>query len=90
MSIGSFLPEAFIHANEIHPFATLAFAMMLTPGPNMIYMISRTIAQARVAGLISLAGGGAARAVAGRSARRRQLGRGALISLAPDAVQHEP
>ena len=37
-------------------FAALAFGMVLTPGPNMIYMISRAITQGRVAGLISLAG----------------------------------
>jgi threonine/homoserine/homoserine lactone efflux protein len=37
-------------------FASLAFAMVLTPGPNMIYMISRAITQGRVAGLIALAG----------------------------------
>jgi threonine/homoserine/homoserine lactone efflux protein len=37
-------------------FAALAVGMVLTPGPNMIYMISRAITQGRVAGLISLAG----------------------------------
>ncbi len=37
-------------------FAALAFGMVLTPGPNMIYMISRAITQGRIAGLISLAG----------------------------------
>lgn len=37
-------------------FAALAITMVLTPGPNMIYMISRAITQGRVAGLISLAG----------------------------------
>ncbi|MGW2026384.1 LysE family translocator [Streptomyces decoyicus] len=30
--------------------------MVLTPGPNMIYLVSRSIAQGRRAGLISLAG----------------------------------
>jgi threonine/homoserine/homoserine lactone efflux protein len=30
--------------------------MVLTPGPNMIYLISRSISQGRVAGLISLGG----------------------------------
>ncbi|WP_281284051.1 LysE family translocator [Nonomuraea deserti] len=30
--------------------------MVLTPGPNMVYLISRTIAQGRRAGLISLTG----------------------------------
>jgi threonine/homoserine/homoserine lactone efflux protein len=37
-------------------FAALAVGMVLTPGPNMIYMISRAITQGRVAGLISFAG----------------------------------
>ena len=37
-------------------FAALALGMVLTPGPNMIYLISRAICQGRTAGLISLAG----------------------------------
>ncbi|MDO9411634.1 MAG: LysE family translocator [Pseudolabrys sp.] len=37
-------------------FAAVAVGMVLTPGPNMIYMISRSITQGRVAGLISLGG----------------------------------
>lgn len=36
--------------------ALVALGMVLTPGPNMIYLISRTISQGRTAGLISLAG----------------------------------
>ncbi|MGC0366188.1 threonine/homoserine/homoserine lactone efflux protein [Rhodococcus sp. 27YEA15] len=36
--------------------ALVATAMVLTPGPNMIYLISRSISQGRRAGLISLAG----------------------------------
>ena len=35
-----------------------ALVMVLTPGPNMIYLVSRSIAQGRLAGLISLAGTG--------------------------------
>ncbi|TWS19033.1 LysE family translocator [Tsukamurella asaccharolytica] len=35
-----------------------ALAMVLTPGPNMIYLVSRSISQGRAAGLISLAGTG--------------------------------
>ncbi len=38
--------------------ALTALAMVLTPGPNMIYLISRSIGQGRTAGLISLAGTG--------------------------------
>ena len=37
-------------------FATIALGMALTPGPNMAYLISRSICQGRTAGLISLGG----------------------------------
>ena len=37
-------------------FAALALAMVLTPGPNMAYLLSRTICQGRAAGLVSLGG----------------------------------
>ena len=37
-------------------FALVALGMVLTPGPNMIYLVSRSISQGRVAGLISLGG----------------------------------
>lgn len=37
-------------------FALIALGMVLTPGPNMVYLISRSISQGRVAGLISLGG----------------------------------
>jgi threonine/homoserine/homoserine lactone efflux protein len=37
-------------------FAAVALAMVLTPGPNMIYLISRSITQGAGAGLVSLAG----------------------------------
>lgn len=36
--------------------AAVALGMVLTPGPNMIYLASRSIAQGRRAGAISLAG----------------------------------
>ncbi|MFI7021150.1 LysE family translocator [Micromonospora sp. NPDC049900] len=36
--------------------AAVALAMVLTPGPNMIYLVSRSITQGRPAGLISLLG----------------------------------
>lgn len=35
-----------------------ALGMVLTPGPNMMYLVSRSISQGRTAGLISLAGTG--------------------------------
>lgn len=37
-------------------FALVALGMVLTPGPNMVYLISRSISQGRVAGLVSLGG----------------------------------
>lgn len=39
-------------------FSLIAFGMVLTPGPNMIYLVSRTLCQGVGAGLISLAGVG--------------------------------
>ncbi len=41
---------------ELAWFALAALVMVLTPGPNMIYCISRTLVQGRAAGLTSLAG----------------------------------
>lgn len=37
-------------------FAAIALGMVLTPGPNMIYLISRSLCQGKTAGLISLGG----------------------------------
>ena len=37
-------------------FSLVALGMVLTPGPNMIYLVSRSITQGRLAALISLAG----------------------------------
>jgi len=37
-------------------FSLVALGLVLTPGPNMIYLISRSICQGRMAGLISLCG----------------------------------
>lgn len=39
-------------------FAALCLGMVLTPGPNMAYLVSRSICQGRMAGLVSLAGVG--------------------------------
>jgi len=39
-------------------FALLVLGLALTPGPNMMYLVSRTICQGRKAGLISLGGVG--------------------------------
>jgi threonine/homoserine/homoserine lactone efflux protein len=43
-------------ANDIVVFAFAALMLVLTPGPNMIYLISRSITQGKRAGLISLIG----------------------------------
>lgn len=41
---------------ELGWFALAALVLVLTPGPNMIYCISRTLCQGRAAGLVSLGG----------------------------------
>lgn len=42
--------------NSLFGFALVALGMVLTPGPNMVYLISRSICQGHRAGFISLAG----------------------------------
>ena len=42
--------------NDILLFALAALILVVSPGPNMIYLISRTIIQGKKAGLISLIG----------------------------------
>jgi threonine/homoserine/homoserine lactone efflux protein len=37
-------------------FALISLGIVLTPGPNMIYVISRSITQGPSAGLVSLGG----------------------------------
>jgi threonine/homoserine/homoserine lactone efflux protein len=37
-------------------FAAVALGVVLTPGPNMVYLVSRSICQGRKAGLFSLSG----------------------------------
>ncbi|NUZ06476.1 LysE family translocator [Piscinibacter koreensis] len=41
---------------ELAWFALAALLLVLTPGPNMIYCVSRTLCQGRAAGVLSLAG----------------------------------
>ncbi|MCQ9426615.1 LysE family translocator [Pseudomonas sp. LJDD11] len=41
---------------SLFAFALICLVMVLTPGPNMVYLISRSICQGRMAGLISLGG----------------------------------
>lgn len=45
-----------ISSGAVLGVAVIALGLVLTPGPNMIYLVSRTIAQGRAAGLVSLAG----------------------------------
>lgn len=42
--------------SALFAFGLVALGMVLTPGPNMVYLISRSICQGRTAGLISLGG----------------------------------
>ena len=42
--------------SNLAAFALVSLGMALTPGPNMMYLISRSISQGRRAGLISLGG----------------------------------
>src|SRR5476651_1363899 len=44
------------HLTSLLGFALLSFGMVLTPGPNMIYLISRSITQGAAAGIVSLGG----------------------------------
>ncbi|MFC9983026.1 LysE family translocator [Microbacterium keratanolyticum] len=46
------IPEA----SAILGIAIVAFGMALTPGPNMIYLVSRTLSQGTLAGFVSLCG----------------------------------
>jgi threonine/homoserine/homoserine lactone efflux protein len=45
-----------LHATELALFALATVVMVFTPGPNMIYCVSRTLCQGRRAGMVSLAG----------------------------------
>jgi threonine/homoserine/homoserine lactone efflux protein len=45
-----------MHLANLLAFAAVALGMVLTPGPNMAYLVSRSICQGRAAGLISLGG----------------------------------
>jgi threonine/homoserine/homoserine lactone efflux protein len=45
-----------IHLAHLAAFGAVALGMVLTPGPNMAYVVSRSICQGRAAGLVSLGG----------------------------------
>src|SRR4030088_2273571 len=44
------------HLSSLLGFALVSLGMVLTPGPNMIYLISRSLAQGATAGMVSLGG----------------------------------
>jgi threonine/homoserine/homoserine lactone efflux protein len=44
------------HASSLFAFALISLGLVLTPGPNMIYLVSRSITQGPVAGVVSLGG----------------------------------
>ena len=44
------------HLPTLLGFALISLGIVLTPGPNMIYLISRSITQGRTAGIVSLGG----------------------------------
>lgn len=53
------MPEHFMpELPSLITFSLICLGMVLTPGPNMIYLISRSISQGPKAGLISLGGVG--------------------------------
>lgn len=45
-----------ISAGAVAGVATIAVVLVLTPGPNMMYLVSRSVTQGRRAGLVSLGG----------------------------------
>jgi threonine/homoserine/homoserine lactone efflux protein len=44
------------HLTSLLGFALVSLGMVLTPGPNMIYLVSRSITQGAAAGIVSLGG----------------------------------
>ena len=44
------------HLANFAAFGAVALGLVLTPGPNMAYLVSRSICQGRAAGLLSMAG----------------------------------
>ena len=45
-------------ASTLFAFSLLCLGLVLTPGPNMMYLVSRSISQGRRAGMVSLGGVG--------------------------------
>jgi threonine/homoserine/homoserine lactone efflux protein len=44
------------HSSALIGFALVAFGLVPTPGPNMIYLISRSITQGPAGSIVSLGG----------------------------------
>jgi threonine/homoserine/homoserine lactone efflux protein len=44
------------HASSLFAFALISLGLVLTPGPNMIYLVSRSITQGPAAAVVSLGG----------------------------------
>ena len=45
-----------IPLNELLLFTGACFLLVITPGPNMLYLLSRSVCQGRAAGIVSLFG----------------------------------
>lgn len=45
-----------VTAGQVAGFALVALGMVCTPGPNMLYLVSRSVTQGRAAGFVSLLG----------------------------------
>ena len=71
-------------SNNIYWFALAALVLVCTPGPNMVYCLSRTLCQGRSAGLISLAG---VLAAYGVHLLATALGLTALLVNSPAAIE---
>jgi len=48
-----------VSSSAVVGIGLVALGLVLTPGPNMLYLVSRSITQGRAAGLVSLLGGAA-------------------------------
>jgi threonine/homoserine/homoserine lactone efflux protein len=46
-----------VPAARIAEFAILSWALIIVPGPNVLFVISRSLQQGRAAGLAAVAGG---------------------------------
>ncbi|GAA2793442.1 LysE family translocator [Kitasatospora paracochleata] len=55
-ALSSLGPVSAVDGHAVLGVAAVATGMVLSPGPNMIYLVSRSIVQGRRAGLVSLAG----------------------------------